>query len=560
MKLINKYLTLLLSLSLFTACDFMDCDESDNYSLEQIEESYARVKQFVTNVYSYLPSNFCNLDGAMQDAATDDAIHVYESSDIQRFVNGTWSANYTVDDKYAHYYNGIHDANFFLENLTTLKFEDWQYGDDYENWMKEYANFEYEVRFLRAFFYFELVKRYQNVPLIEKVLTLQEANNVEQASSDVIFKFIISECTEAAKVLPATYAGYKEKETGRITKGAALALKARAALYAASRLFNPNGDKDKWIAAAEAAYEIIGDQTALGYGLDKSFSNLFGPENNKSKEVILARPTGSNNSFEAANFPMGVKGGKTSTCPTENLASAFEMKTGVPFDWNDENMRKNPYEKRDPRFYMTIVHNNMKWPADKNVEIWEGGVNGLPLPNATSTGYYLCKYVNKSISFEPGAPTANAHHNWVLFRYAEVLLNYAEAMVNAYGENGLEYTTEKCGMTALQAVNRVRNREGVKMPALPATLSPDEFLKRLKNERRVELAFEGHRFWDVRRWKELDETENIYGVKVTKVGAEMNYEKSRINTNVVEDKMYFYPIANTELFKNKKLVQNPGWE
>ena len=84
----------------------------------------------------------------MQDAATDDAIHVYESSDIQRFVNGTWSANYTVDDKYAHYYNGIHDANFFLENLTNLKFEDWQYGDDYENWMKEYANFEYEVRFL----------------------------------------------------------------------------------------------------------------------------------------------------------------------------------------------------------------------------------------------------------------------------------------------------------------------------------------------------------------------------------------------------------------------------
>lgn len=487
MKLINKYLTLLLSLSLFTACDFMDCDESDNYSLEQIEESYARVKQFVTNVYSYLPSNFCNLDGAMQDAATDDAIHVYESSDIQRFVNGTWSANYTVDDKYAHYYNGIHDANFFLENLTNLKFEDWQYGDDYENWMKEYANFEYEVRFLRAFFYFELVKRYQNVPLIEKVLTLQEANNVEQASSDVIFKFIISECTEAAKVLPATYAGYKEKETGRITKGAALALKARAALYAASRLFNPNGDKDKWIAAAEAAYEIIGDQTALGYGLDKSFSNLFGPENNKSKEVILARPTGSNNSFEAANFPMGVKGGKTSTCPTENLASAFEMKTGVPFDWNDENMRKNPYEKRDPRFYMTIVHNNMKWPADKNVEIWEGGVNGLPLPNATSTGYYLCKYVNKSISFEPGAPTANAHHNWVLFRYAEVLLNYAEAVC----ESGLGDKT-----IAAKALNDIRKRAA-------HTNEIELTRENVRNERFVELAFENIRIWDLRRWRVL---------------------------------------------------------
>ena len=337
-----------------------------------------------------------------------------------------------------------------------------------------------------------------------------------------------------------------------------MALKARAALYAASPLFNPDNDKSKWIAAAEASYEIIGNQSALGYTLDKNFANLFGAQNNRSQEVIWARPNGENNGFEASNFPMGVTGGKTSTCPTDNLASAFEMNNGEPFDWNNEAMRENPYAQRDPRFYLTIVHNSMKWPADKEVEIWEGGSNGLPLTNATTTGYYLRKYVNSSVSFEAGAPTTKAHHNWILFRYAEVLLNYAEAMVNAYGD--ITFTNEKCGISALQAVNQVRGRDGVKMPALSETLSSADFLKRLKNERRVELAFEGHRFWDLRRWKELDASKDIYGVKITKEEADVKYTRQLLDTRSVDDKLYFYPIANTELFKNDKLEQNPGWK
>lgn len=266
MKPINKYLIIFLSLFLFAACDFMDCNESDYYSKEQIQGSYARVKQFVTNVYSYLPQDFCSIDGAMQDAATDDAIHVYKTSNVQRFVNGTWSANTTIDDKFSNYYSGIHDANFYLENMVGLTFEDWKYGDEYEDWMKEYPNYEYEIRFLRAFFYFELVKRYKNIPLITKVVTKEEANNAEPVAAGVILDFIISECTEMAQLLPVSYTNFgKEQETGRVTKGVALALKARAALYAASPLFNPDNDKSKWIAAAEAAYEIIGNQSALGY-------------------------------------------------------------------------------------------------------------------------------------------------------------------------------------------------------------------------------------------------------------------------------------------------------
>ncbi|WP_337639155.1 RagB/SusD family nutrient uptake outer membrane protein [Prevotella sp.] len=552
----NKIAILLLSAGLLTttSCDFMDCDESDNYTLQEIQGSYNRVKQFVTSIYGYLPSDFCNTHGAMLDAATDDAIHVYESSAIQRFVNGTWSANYTVDDKFAYYYNAIHDANYYLTTLSGLTFDTWENGDDYQDWMQNYDNYQYQVRFLRAYFYFELVRRYQNVPLITKPLSKTEANQIEPSSAQEVLKFIINECTEIAPKLPIKSTSIAQAENGRATRAMAMALKSRAALYAASPLYNTNGDNAKWTEAAKASHDIIASAGELGLGLD-TYANLFKSKNYNSKEVILCRPTGTSKTFEQANYPMGVTGGNTTTCPTENLASAFEMKDGRAFDWNDPTMKANPYKDRDPRFYLTIVHNGMLWPAKKAVDISEGGANGLPLTNATTTGYYLRKYVDNSISFEAGSTTAATHHNWILFRYAEVLLNYAEAMIHVNGN--CDYKDATYTMSAREALNAVRKRAG--MPEV-AACSQDEFLTRVKHERRVEMAFEGQRFWDLRRWKNLDETKNIYAVRITHHNGVLSYEKTLLSERSVSDKLYFYPIANVELFKNKKLVQNSGWD
>ncbi|WP_308236337.1 RagB/SusD family nutrient uptake outer membrane protein [uncultured Prevotella sp.] len=552
----NKIAILLLSAGLLTttSCDFMDCDESDNYTLQEIQGSYNRVKQFVTSIYGYLPSDFCNTHGAMLDAATDDAIHVYESSAIQRFVNGTWSANYTVDDKFAYYYNAIHDANYYLTTLSGLTFDTWENGDDYQDWMQNYDNYQYQVRFLRAYFYFELVRRYQNVPLITKPLSKTEANQIEPSSAQEVLKFIINECTEIAPKLPIKSTSIAQAENGRATRAMAMALKSRAALYAASPLYNTNGDNAKWTEAAKASHDIIASAGELGLGLD-TYANLFKSKNYNSKEVILCRPTGTSKTFEQANYPMGVTGGNTTTCPTENLASAFEMKDGRAFDWNDPTMKANPYKDRDPRFYLTIVHNGMLWPAKKAVDISEGGANGLPLTNATTTGYYLRKYVDNSISFEAGSTTAATHHNWILFRYAEVLLNYAEAMIHVNGNCDFKDATYT--MSAREALNAVRKRAG--MPEV-AACSQDEFLTRVKHERRVEMAFEGQRFWDLRRWKNLDETKNIYAVRITHHDGALSYEKTLLSERSVSDKLYFYPIANVELFKNKKLVQNSGWD
>lgn len=552
----NKIAILLLSAGLLTttSCDFMDCDESDNYTLQEIQGSYNRVKQFVTSIYGYLPSDFCNMHGAMVDAATDDAIHVYESSAIQRIVNGTWSANYTVDDKFAYYYNAIHDANYYLTTLSGLTFDTWKNGDDYQDWMQNYDNYQYQVRFLRAYFYFELVRRYQNVPLITKPLSQTETNQIEPSSAQEVLKFIINECTEIAPKLPIKSTSIAQAENGRATRAMAMALKSRAALYAASPLYNTNGDNAKWTEAAKASHDIIASAGELGLGLD-TYANLFKSKNYNSKEVILCRPTGTSKTFEQANYPMGVTGGNTTTCSTENLASAFEMKDGRAFDWNDPTMKANPYKDRDPRFYLTIVHNGMLWPAKKAVDISEGGANGLPLTNATTTGYYLRKYVDNSISFEAGSTTAATHHNWILFRYAEVLLNYAEAMIHVNGN--CDYKDATYTMSAREALNAVRKRAGI--PEV-AACSQDEFLTRVKHERRVEMAFEGQRFWDLRRWKNLDETKNIYAVRITHHDGVLSYEKTLLSERSVSNKLYFYPIANVELFKNKKLVQNSGWD
>lgn len=552
----NKIAILLLSADLLTttSCDFMDCDESDNYTLQEIQGSYNRVKQFVTSIYGYLPSDFCNTHGAMLDATTDDAIHVYESSAIQRIVNGTWSANYTVDDKFAYYYNAIHDANYYLTTLSGLTFDTWENGDDYQDWMQNYDNYQYQVRFLRAYFYFELVRRYQNVPLITKPLSQTETNQIEPSSAQEVLKFIINECTEIAPKLPIKSTSIAQAENGRATRAMAMALKSRAALYAASPLYSTNGDNAKWTEAAKASHDIIASAGELGLGLD-TYANLFKSKNYNSKEVILCRPTGTSKTFEQANYPMGVTGGNTTTCPTENLASAFEMKDGRAFNWNDPTMKANQYKERDPRFYLTIVHNGMLWPAKKAVDISEGGANGLPLTNATTTGYYLRKYVDNSISFEAGSTTAATHHNWILFRYAEVLLNYAEAMIHVNGN--CDYKDATYTMSAREALNAVRKRAGI--PEV-AACSQDEFLMRVKHERRVEMAFEGQRFWDLRRWKNLDETKNIYAVRITHHDGVLSYEKTLLSERSVSNKLYFYPIANVELFKNKKLVQNSGWD
>lgn len=559
MKHIKITTLLVVTVSMFASCDFLNTSESTYYDRSELLYDPSKVTQLCTEVYSYLPNGLEGIGGAMHDAATDDAIHINNTAAIQRFVNGSWSPNYVVDDVFAHYYKAIHDANFYLENCLGLTFEDWKYTDGFQDTYTSYLNYQYEVRFLRAFYYFELVRRYGNIPLLTKTITKEEAQKAAPVSAENVLRFVIDECTDVAQHLPAktTTLPGGAANMQRVSKGVALALKSRATLYLASPLFNTSGDIAKWEAAATAAFDVISQASAFGYALDNDYKNLFGATNNQSAEVILCCPEGKTTHFEAANYPIGVEKGSGYTCPTENLVSAYEMSDGSSFDWNNPAQAANPYKNRDPRLEMTVVFNGMQWPTKIPVETYHGGRNGQPLLNATTTGYYLKKYLNNKVIFEAGKNTNSFDHNWILFRYAEILLNYAEAMAEAYGP---DQVVSPFTMTAREAVNLVRSRKNVKMPDFPTGMSKADFLARLRNERRVELAFEGHRFWDLRRWKALDEMKDIYKVNIEKqADGSLTFTKEKLSTYDITDKMYFYPISNAERYKNTNLKQNPGW-
>ncbi|HET8830388.1 MAG TPA: RagB/SusD family nutrient uptake outer membrane protein, partial [Pelobium sp.] len=213
----------------------------------------------------------------------------------------------------------------------------------------------------------------------------------------------------------------------------------------------------------------------------------------------------------------------------------------------------DPYAGRDLRLQKTIIINGSTWKGQA-VQSYVGGANGKPITNATKTGYYLKKHVIEIINLLP-TNTTTREHAWVLFRYGEVLLNYAEAMNEAYGPED----ASTFGTTALEAVNQVRLRAG--MPNFPAGMSKEDFRQKLRNERMVELAFEDHRFWDVRRWKIGQQTTDIYQMEITPatVGNGFVFEKKLLEVRPFEDRMNFYPIPQAEINKNSNLIQNTGW-
>jgi len=554
------------------SCQKLDRELETDLTQEQIAGSYANVQSLMNGVYSELREGFLEIGGdAMMASATDEAEHTIETSSVQLFNQGGWNAGSNPADVWGSYFRGVRRANFFLENAAPEKVNLDAFKTDpttYQQKLDDVTRWRNEARFLRAFFYFELVKRYGGVPIFTRTLNEADITTTQRNSLQDCIQFISDECDSAAAGLPLTYpAG----DLGRATKGAALSLKSRTLLYAASELFNnptwaagysnpalislPAGDRSaRWQTAANAAKAVI-DLTGSGYALGSSYKNLFTSFSNV--EIIFTRRNSSSNTFEIANFPIGFDRGRSGTTPTQDLVDAYEIKlsatSSVPFDWSNPAHAAAPYAGRDPRMGFSIVVNNSSFSTvasqTRNVQIWEGGRDGQPLPNASKTGYYLRKYVNESVNI---VNNNLAVHSWIYFRYAEILLNYAEAL-NEYAPGDANIRIY---------LNRVRARSGVAMPAVPAGLSQDEMRARIRNERRIELAFEDHRAWDVRRWMIAPAAlgSPIRGVKITgTTPATFVYTPQVVENRLFDPKMYLFPISQTELSVGPGLVQNPLW-
>ncbi len=544
------------------SCQFSNFDETNGlYTHDDIYSYFNETKQMLTNVYSYVPQDFGTLSGAMRDCASDDAEYANTGGAVQDFNTGNWSSLNTVDNAWS-LYRGIRAANEFIKSLETVDFSRYQYDSNYKNWMAQLQYFPYEARVLRSFYFFELAKRYGDIAMPTEMLTIEEANTIGKTSFNEVVEYIVRECDECAQNLPETYQGEPNNEVGRITKGFAMALKSKALLYAASPLHNPENDVEKWKRAALAAQDLI-DSNLYKLDRDDKCNNIY------SKEVVLMRMNTNSSTFELNNFPIRYTEGKrgiaaSATFPTQNLVDAFQTRDGkyVTLGENgwitdDKNFDPQyPYANRDKRFYRTVLYNGCAFKGS-TIEVYEGGKDDDPLNSGgTPTGYFLAKYIQANTSFVTNATVSEKHH-WVIYRYAETLLTYAEAMIEAFGSP--TYTDSEFKYSAEWALNEVRDNAG--MPDVKAS-GKDEFIRELRNEWRVEFAFEDHRFWDVRRWKIGHDTQKeIYGVKI-KYDRRTGYEFTRIlyETRAWRDCFNLYPIPQSELFKNPNLnPQNQGW-
>ena len=562
MKLKNIFLGLGCILAFSSCTDEMNYHEYTVYGKDYVFTDFTRTSGFVTNIYSYLDSDLPANNSLC--SACDESEYAWSWSNVHDFYNGSWGPL----NPYSQwgYYRAIREANYFLKESPNADFSELKFDKDYQAQMNRFNRYQYEVRLLRAYYYFLMVRAYGDIPFTTDVLTEDEANALKRTPAATVFDFITNECDLVAGNLPINYTDLKEDastigsaETGRVTLGTALALKARVLLYQASPLFNANNDLTLWKKAAEASKAVIDYCAQNGIKLGK-YSALWGTDNWKASEMIFVRRIGDTNSPEAYNFPIGMENANSGNCPTQTLVDAYEMKaTGKAWDESESGYDpQKPYANRDPRLSLTIAVNGDKWPnSNPNpLETYIGGRNGLPISGATPTSYYLKKYLDATIDISAQNSSGGKRHNWITFRLGEFYLNYAEAVFKYLGS--ADATDTEFTMSATAAVNVVRNREDVKMPGFPTGLSNADFWTKYERERMVELAFEGHRFWDVRRWKEGDKLKSIVRMEISKVNN--NYTYSRVIKNRSwDDKMYLFPIPDVEIRKNPNLTQNPGW-
>lgn len=557
----KKIFYILSAALLLAGCNFLDFDESKSQkSRESMYKKFDNIRSMLANIYGYMPNkDIYDVSSALRSCGSDDAEYGDPEASVQRFTNGNWSALSTVDTKWDLYY-AIRSVAEFLESMETADISIEQFKAQYQTYLTYMSYFPYEARVLRAYYFFELARRYGDIAMPLTMLTAEEANAMEKTPFDDVIDFIVKECDESIPNLRETYVGFDSGEVGRVTKGFAMAVKTKALLYAASPLHNPTGDKAKWKKAAQAAKDIM--DSGL-YQLDPAEK----ANNPESPEVVLAIYRRESSSYEKYNFPVRFTEGQRTSLggnfPTQNLVDEFETINGYRITlgangWQTDDPNfdiTKPYENRDPRFARAILANGM---AFKNSTI-ETFVGGQDYSEARSdlkspTGYYLRRFIQEETSFEQEA-SSSKKHNWIIYRYAEAVMTYAEAMNEYLGDPTA--TDGSLDISALDALNQIRANAG--MPDVQATAYKD-FQDAVRHEWRVEFAFEDHRFWDVRRWKIGQETQGqIYGVTIKKEGTDFVYSRKTVESRTWFDRMYLYPIPQTETFNNPNLLQNTGW-
>ena len=541
--------------------DFLDKDPltDTNLTREEIFSDERLAPGFLNSVYNYLPDGYSRFNGAMLAAASDEAVCSNSGSPIHLFNKNAINATTNPDDVWDNMYRGIRACNMFLQELgpdgiitQTNSIPELKEG------VKVRDYFKGQAFFLRAFFHFELLKRYGNIFYVSKVINPFNENELYggvQTPFHQTVDSIVADLDSAANLMPVAYPD--DSYRGRPVRWTPLALKSRLLLYAASPLNNPENDLEKWKRAADAAKVIIDSRRYSLVTLSRIFSEPYNPE------ILFSSRALNRNDIERFNLPVSFQGSGFMN-PTEDLVADYGMAAKTHRNRMTDFNPADPYSlintrKREDRLRFTVFFNGSRL-KDTIVASFVGGKDGLfSTPTATQTGYYMSKFVDQSLDMAKGNTSLR---QWIHIRYAEILLNYAEAL-NEYDNtaNFNAITTE---------LDRLRNRANLRtFDTSDKNLLRDktEMRNYIKRERRIELAFEEHRFWDLRRWKDAETVLNkpVKGMRITRDDAgNYIYTTFDVENRAFDPKMYWYPIPRKEILKyrnaGKTIIQNPGWE
>ena len=427
-------------------------------------------------------------------------------------------------DNWGWAYQWIIDCNRFMDGMV-------RFGEHLPE--ADRLRAEGEIRFFRAYVYFQLARRYGAEVVLYKDLPDMGVKDRTLSSPEECWNFIEADLDFAIENLPVSPALH-----GKLSKGAALALKSRSMLYA-----------KRWKSASIAAKAVFDLNI---YALHEDYADLFKlRKGNLSKESILDFRFDAPSfayTFDYFNCPVS-DGGYAETVPTENLVSSYQFAYGTNFDWNNPAHVEKPYEGREKRFYASILYNGAAWKG-RTLETFKGGVDGITVgQGGTNTGYFMRKLMDEKQEIGKIQKTDLTFH---FIRLAEVYLNYAEAMAEQ------DNLTE-----ALKYLNLVRARAGFTKDLTVGSKSA--FTTALRHERMIELAFEGHRFWDLRRWgiaKDVLNDTYIHGARATQAANGFEYERINIrNTKrVYLDKYARFPLPISEIQNNALIEQFDEWK
>jgi len=577
---------ILIGLGLLTSV--FACKKTETFPVDKLSIAYVfdvrdsagtNALKYLLNLYAILPYGHNRVNKDYLDAAGDDAVSSASGEDVTLLSTGNYNSitlpasenvwSTTNSTNTANYWNGIRDANEFIANIGVVPVKDVVAANGKINGIGVSTRYIWkaEARFLRAFFYFELVKRFGGVPLLgNKVYNVNDNLALPRNNFSDCINYIVSECDAIKDSLITVQTYNPSSDNYRVTLGSDLALKARVLLYAASPFFNAantnpligytNYDPVRWTTAASAAQDVL---NLPGYSLDPNFKNIFLTQNDQ--EVLFIRTANNSNPsnvVETNNGPPGFPAavGYGITSPTEDLVDAFPMSNGKAISDPTSGFNPaQPYTNRDPRLTYTVLYNGAQWLSTR-LQTYEGGQSK---PNngqqQTLTGYYLRKFMGNQ---ENGTQYQSHDESWVLFRLAEMKLSYAEA------ENEVLSTPSPA---IYQQLKDLRARAGIApgtdgMYGLTANMTQAEMRVAIQNERRIEMAFEEQRYFDIRRWKIAETVMNQprMGVSIVNTNGNLTYNYIQVlATKFNAPTMYLYPIPYDEVLKNPAMKQNPGW-